>query len=108
MKAYGEMLVEQHTANDHTLKGFVKQTHQIIPPVKPASDVEKQARAEEKATIAKLKTLKGADFDREYLRMMVDGHEKELAGIGSRWRGHQPAAARLLSARNRRVPAPRR
>ena len=26
-----------------------------------------------------LKKLKGADFDREYLRMMVEGHDKELA-----------------------------
>ena len=30
VKAYGEMLIKQHTANDNTLKGFVKQTHQII------------------------------------------------------------------------------
>src|SRR5207342_327783 len=35
----------------------------------------------DKAAATKLKTLKGADFDREYLRMMVQGHEKELSNL---------------------------
>jgi predicted outer membrane protein len=32
----------------------------------------------------KLKTMKGADFERENLRMMVQGHEKELAMIDTK------------------------
>ena len=39
--------------------------------------------------MANLQKLKGADFDREYLRMMVDGHDKELAATA----GHQEASA---------------
>jgi putative membrane protein len=31
--------------------------------------------------MAKLKTLKGADFDKAYLNMMVSGHDKELTKI---------------------------
>jgi predicted outer membrane protein len=31
----------------------------------------------------KLKTLKGAEFDREYLSMMLEGHENELAKTDS-------------------------
>ena len=32
-------------------------------------------------TIAKLKTLSGADFDHEFLMMMVAGHEREVTKL---------------------------
>ncbi|NVB77425.1 MAG: DUF4142 domain-containing protein [Kofleriaceae bacterium] len=84
VKAYGDMLVKEHGEADKKLMALAKQTHQTVPAEKPASDVEKQAKAEQKAMATKLKTMKGADFDREYLRMMVQGHEKELAQIDTK------------------------
>lgn len=84
VKSYGDMLVKEHGEADKKLMALAKQTHQTIPAEKPATDVEKQAKAEEKASAQKLKTLKGADFEREYLRMMVQGHEKELAQIDAK------------------------
>lgn len=84
VKAYGKMLVKEHGNADKQLMALAKQNHQKIPMEKPATDVEKQAKAEEKASAQKLKTLKSADFDREYLRMMVQGHEKELAQIDAK------------------------
>jgi putative membrane protein len=81
VKTYGTMLVKDHQDADNELLTLAKKTGQMIPREKPADDAEKKEMADDKAAAAKLKTLKGADFEREYLRMMVQGHEKELAKI---------------------------
>lgn len=84
VKAYGEMLVQHHGDSAKKLKALAKKSGQKIPMAKPPTDIEKQEMAEAKANAAKLKKLKGADFDREYLRMMVADHEKELAKIDAK------------------------
>ncbi|HUS27212.1 MAG TPA: DUF4142 domain-containing protein [Kofleriaceae bacterium] len=81
VKEYGKMLVKDHGESDKALLALAKKTGQVIPAEKPADDIEKKEKADDKAQAAKLKTLKGADFEREYLRMMVQGHEKELGKI---------------------------
>jgi putative membrane protein len=81
VKAYGKMLVKEHGDADKKLVALAKKTGQVIPREKPADEAEKKEMADDKAAAAKLKTLKGADFEREYLRMMVQGHEKELAKL---------------------------
>ena len=80
-KDYANMLVKDHTENDKALMALAKKTKQTIPTEKPASDVEKQEKAEDKKMAAKLKTMKGADFESQFLQMMVAGHEKELGKI---------------------------
>lgn len=80
-KAYANMLVKDHTAANNKLLALAKKTGQKIPAEKPASDIEKQEKAEDKKLIAKLKTMKGADFERQYLQLMVAVHDKELAKI---------------------------
>lgn len=80
-KDYANMLVKDHTDNDKSLMALAKKTKQTIPAEKPASDVEKQEKAEDKKMVAKLKTMKGADFETQFLQLMVSGHEKELAKI---------------------------
>ena len=84
VKSYGEMLVKDHTDGDKKLEAIAKQSGQKIPAAKPATEAEKAQEAQTKKEAAALKKLKGADFDREYLRMMVDGHDKELAMIDSK------------------------
>jgi putative membrane protein len=81
VKEYGKMLVKEHGEADKGLVALAKKTGQVIPKEKPADDTEKKEMADDKAAAAKLKTLKGADFEREYLRMMVQGHEKELGKL---------------------------
>jgi putative membrane protein len=78
VKDYGKMLVKEHGEADKGLVALAKKTGQMIPKEKPADDNEKKEMADTKADATKLKTLKGADFEREYLRMMVQGHQKEL------------------------------
>lgn len=81
VKAYANMLVKDHMAADKELFALAKKTGQKIPAEKPATDVEKQEKAEDKKLVAKLKTMKGSDFERQYLQLMVTGHEKEVAKI---------------------------
>jgi putative membrane protein len=78
VKDYGKMLVEEHGKADKELLALAKKSGQVIPAEKPADATEKKEMADQKADATKLKTLKGADFEREYLRMMVQGHQKEL------------------------------
>lgn len=84
VKAYGEMLVKDHGDSDKKLKAFAKKTGQMIPKHKPATVAARQEKADTKREAAALVKLEGADFDREYLRMMVAGHEKELARIDTK------------------------
>lgn len=83
VKSFAKMLVSDHQDADKELMAIAKKTHQMIPAEKPADATEKKEMADEKADATKLKTLKGNEFERQYLRMMVQGHEKELANIDS-------------------------
>lgn len=84
VKEYGTMLVKDHTDADKQLKDLVKKTAQMIPAEKPATDADKQEMTDTKKMVADLKKKKGADFDKMYLQMMVDGHDKELAKIDTK------------------------
>ena len=81
VKAYGEMLVTDHGKSNVEIKALAKKLGQAIPKEKPATDADKQEKADTKKAAVALKKLKGADFDREYLRMMVEGHDKELTKV---------------------------
>ena len=45
---------------------------------------EKKELADTKKEAAALKKMSGVNFDREYLRMMVNGHDKELTKIDAK------------------------
>jgi len=81
-KTYGEILVADHQRADTDLTSFAK-AHKLatIPADKPMTDADKQEAKMMETQVAKLKTLKGAEFDRELLTMMAAGHDKELAKI---------------------------
>jgi predicted outer membrane protein len=82
VKAYGETLEKDHQSADRDLTAFAKQ-HKLaaIPADKPQTDADKQEQKEMMSQMARLKALKGADFDKEFLNMMAAGHDKELAKI---------------------------
>jgi len=82
VKKYGEMLVKDHMASDKDALALVKKHGTAtIPAEKPATDAAKAEDKEMMDQAAHMKTLKGAEFDRDFLTMMVTGHEKELAKI---------------------------
>ena len=82
VKAYGQTLVTDHTSGDKDLTAYAK-AHKLatIPADKPESDADKQEQKDMMAQVARLKTLKGAEFDKELLNMMATGHDKELTKI---------------------------
>ena len=80
VKRYGEMLIKDHSTADKELTAMTKKKGLAkIPADVPATETEKAEMKQTMEAMTALKKLKGADFDREYLRMMVEGHEKELA-----------------------------
>lgn len=81
VKSYGQMLVKDHSQNDRELTALAKKHGQKIPSETASNESDKKEMQDEKDAVNKLKNMKGADFDREYLSMMVDGHDKELAKI---------------------------
>lgn len=89
VKKYGKELVTDHMTADKDLTAFAKKRGlAAIPAEKADTDIAKSELKKMMDEMANLKKLKGADFDREYLRMMVDGHDKELAGTA----GHKEAS----------------
>lgn len=80
VKKYAEMVVTDHQASDKQLAKLAKE-HGVatIPPMRPATDADKQMMKEMNDEITALRKMKGADFDREYLSMMIKHHERELA-----------------------------
>lgn len=82
VKDYASTLITDHTAVDKDLTAFAK-AHQLttIPADKPTTDADRQDDKDMTQQMARLKTLKGADFDKAYLNMMVSGHDKELTKI---------------------------
>lgn len=79
VKKYGATLVKDHTAGDKNIIAFAKAKG--IPAI-PADASETEAGKKDKADmVAKLKTLKGAEFDHMFIDMMAAGHDKEVTRI---------------------------
>lgn len=82
VKKYGAMLVKDHTAANKQVKAFAKKNGVAkIPDEVPATEAEKTAHDETMAAMTKMKTLKGAEFDREFLTMAIAEHDKAVARI---------------------------
>jgi putative membrane protein len=75
VKKFGQMMVDDHTAAGDKLKAVASQ-HNI--PVPTALDDEHRDLRD------KLAKLQGAEFDREYMNAMVDGHETVVDKLESR------------------------
>ncbi|HEY4178518.1 MAG TPA: DUF4142 domain-containing protein [Kofleriaceae bacterium] len=82
VKKYGTTLVKDHTDNNTKLVALAKKNGLAkIPAEMPMTDDDKAAAKTMDADMAKLKTLKGAEFDKQLLTMAVAGHDKTLAAL---------------------------
>lgn len=81
VKSYGKMLVTDHQSADKDLMAMAKKHGQSIPMYKPTNEADQKDEKDDKDMAAHVKTLKGADFDKDFLSMMVQGHEKTLAKL---------------------------
>lgn len=70
VKKFGQMMVTDHTAANNELKALAsKKNVQIPSEVDPAY----------KSDMDSMNKLSGAEFDKEYVGMMVDDHEEDVA-----------------------------
>ncbi len=72
VKAFGQKMVEDHSKAGDELKQIAAQKKVMLPTdVMPAH----------KQLMEKLSKLSGADFDKEYVKAMVEAHEKDVAAF---------------------------
>ncbi|MDQ3712135.1 MAG: DUF4142 domain-containing protein [Acidobacteriota bacterium] len=72
VKQFGQKMVEDHSKANDELKQLAAQKKVMLPPgVMPAH----------KQLMEKLSKLSGADFDKEYVKAMVEAHEKDVAAF---------------------------
>lgn len=70
VKEFGAMMVKDHSAANDKLKSLASSLNIALP-----DSVSQDSRDE----IAKLEKKKGKDFDKAYMNMMVNDHEKDVA-----------------------------
>lgn len=79
VKKYGATLVKDHTAGDKDVIALAaKKGTAKLPADLAVSESDKKDMADMKA---KMKALKGADFDKMFLDMMASAHDRELTKI---------------------------
>jgi putative membrane protein len=83
VKSFGKMLVEDHTASN-TKATSLAQANGITPPTEP--------NAEEKKMHDELAKLSGMEFDREFAKAMVKGHEDAIAKFEAASKGDDDVA----------------
>lgn len=69
VKQFAEKMVADHTKANNDLKEVAAKKSVALP-----SDISD----EQKSTMDKLAKLSGADFDKEYVKAMVEDHEKDV------------------------------
>jgi putative membrane protein len=72
VKDFGKMMVDDHTKINDQLKDLASKKG-INLPTSVTSDQQKE--------IDKLSKKNGADFDKDYVSMMVDDHKKDIAAF---------------------------
>lgn len=75
VKAFGRMMVQDHTKAGDELKQLASQ-HNIPAPAELDDD--------HRDKVERLSKLQGAEFDREYMNQMVDDHQNTLEAIEDR------------------------
>jgi putative membrane protein len=83
VKKYGDELLTDHTNGDKDLTAFAKTKGlNKIPSDTPPTEAAKKEQAEMNTKIADLMKMKaGAEFDKQFLNMMVMGHDTEIARL---------------------------
>lgn len=72
VKKFAEQMIIDHTKAGEELKQVAQGKKVMLPP---------NLMPKHKETMEKLTKLKGAEFDREYVKAMVEDHEKDVAAF---------------------------
>ena len=83
VKSFGKMLVDDHTASNMKATSLA-QSNGVTPPTEP--------KAADKQKHDELAKLSGADFDREFAKAMVKGHEEAISKFEAASKGDDDIA----------------
>jgi putative membrane protein len=83
VKSFGKMLVDDHTASNMKATSLA-QSNGVTPPTEP--------KAADKQKHDELAKLSGADFDREFAKAMVKGHEEAISKFEAASKGDDDVA----------------
>lgn len=103
VKAYGKLLVRDHTRSDKDVTALVEKDQVTLPEDQPRDDEEARIEKDAMDTMDRLKTLKGQAFDSEFLTAMRDGHERELVRIDQAIAGAKDAKVLALLKKTKPV-----
>jgi predicted outer membrane protein len=96
VKAYGDMLIKDHSLADKQVVAVAKK-HKIDLTMPAPKDEAEQADMQAKMdAMARLETLKGDEFDREFAKMMVEDHQKAVTMLEGTLTSTQDAKVRTL------------
>jgi len=94
VKAFGEMMVKDHTKANDELKPIAQKLNVTVP-----TDLDQK----HKALYDRLSKLQGAAFDKEYINAMVQGHQEVLTKLRAK---ANTSAPRSTSNRTDTHPSP--
>jgi len=78
IKNYGAELVKDHTKADSDVLKLAKSKTVVMTAPMPKNAAEEKQGKDEMARMSRLRELKGADFDREFVNMMLSDHERDI------------------------------
>jgi putative membrane protein len=90
VKEFGNMMVTDHGKANAELMGIAQKKGLTLP---TGLDAEHQAKSDS------LSRLSGAEFDRAYIKVMIEGHNKTLALINAEATGGQDMDLRSFAAK---------
>ncbi|WP_434387599.1 DUF4142 domain-containing protein [Melittangium boletus] len=84
VKTFAEQMVRQHTDADQKVQALAQTKKlKLADMPKPLDDAEKKCMAADKATMDKLKALKGEAFDGAYLAAQLGAHDAVLGKLAA-------------------------
>lgn len=90
VKKFGEKMVSDHTKANNELKALAAKKGVVLPA---------ELSSSQKSELEKLKGLSGADFDKEYVELMVDDHEEDVDAFQSQADGAKDADIKAFAAK---------
>jgi putative membrane protein len=101
VEAYAKHLIADHERADAELMALARDHHATVPEYAPSSPADQSAATLDVVQSDVLESLSGPTFDRTYLTMMIEDHQRALAKLDDvlAKRGDADAMALLSRAR---------
>ncbi len=90
IKDFAKRMIEDHSKANDELKPIAASKSMIVP---------KELGANEKALSDRLSKLSGAEFDKEYVKAMVDDHEKDVKAFQAQAQNGTDAEIKAFAAK---------